>query len=63
MNISIVFEIREDVEDPVVNSVWDDEEKAYWCCDNLNKEGIITFYETYEVLTNDPRTSPHSFTK
>ena len=63
MNVTIVFEISDVLEGTAVNSVWDDEDKAYWHCDALNREGIVTYYETYEVLTNDPRTAPHSFTE
>lgn len=63
MNISIVFEISEEFEDPIVNSVWDKEDKADTMVMTLFNEGIPAYYETYEVLDGEPRTSPHSFTE
>lgn len=62
MNVSIVFEISEEFEDPIVNSVWDTEEKAITRVETLSKESILAYYEGYPVLDCEPRTTPHEYT-
>ncbi len=63
MNVCILFEITKEFDSPVVNSVWDTEEKAITRVETLSKESVVAYYEIYPVLECEPRTVPHEFTK